>query len=248
MGVLLKSFLDPDLTLKHYSHFFEVPAYQKVLISTFKIALIVTLITLFIGYPVAYLMASTQARTSNLLMIMVLLPFWMSILVRSYAWMVLLGKHGFINNVLMNVGLISSPLELMFNWFGVTVGMVHILLPFMILPLFSVMKGIDRNLLRAAQNLGANSLQIFLKIFLPLSLPGVAAGSLLVFIVALGFFITPSLLGGPKNLMISMLIDTHINQLLNWGFASTLSIILLGITIVIYYIYNRFLGLEKLIG
>jgi ABC-type spermidine/putrescine transport system permease subunit I len=246
LEVLRLSFFDPSFTLEHYLKFFSVHAYQKVLLSTFFIALLVTVITLFLGYPVAYLMASLRTRVSNLLMMIVLLTFWMSILVRTYAWMVLLGSQGLVNSFLIRLGLISSPLELMFNWFGVTVGMVHILLPFMILPLYSVMRGIDKNLIKAAENLGANSFQAFSKVFLPLSLPGIAAGSLLVFIVSLGFYITPSLLGGPKNMMISMLIDTHVNQLLNWGFASTLSIILLGVTLFIYFLYNRFLGLDKL--
>jgi putative spermidine/putrescine transport system permease protein len=248
LGILIRSFLDPGLTLKHYVHFLNVSAYQSVLFSTTKIALFVTLASLVLGYPLAYLMATIRPRTANLVLILVLLPFWMSILVRTYAWMVLLGRSGIINSALMNLGLISSPLPLMYNWFGISVGMVHILLPFMILPLYSVMKGIDRNLMLAAQNLGASSLQAFIRIFLPLSFPGIAAGCLLVFIISLGFFITPSLLGGTKNMTISMLIESHVNALLNWGFASALSTILLTTTLFILLISARTLKPERLFG
>jgi putative spermidine/putrescine transport system permease protein len=248
LGILVRSVLDPGLTLKHYAHFFSVSAYQSVLFSTTKIALFVTLACLIVGYPLAYLMATIKPRTANLLLILVLLPFWMSILVRTYAWMVLLGRSGIINSALMNLGLISSPLPLMYNWFGISVGMVHILLPFMILPLYSVMKGIDRNLMLAAQNLGANSLQAFIRVFLPLSFPGIAAGCLLVFIISLGFFITPSLLGGTKNMTISMLIESHVNALLNWGFASALSTILLTSTLLILLVSTRTLKAERLFG
>jgi putative spermidine/putrescine transport system permease protein len=248
LGILVRSVLDPGLTFKHYAHFLNVSAYQSVLISTTKIALFVTLASLVLGYPIAYLMATIRPRTANLVLILVLLPFWMSILVRTYAWMVLLGRSGIINNALMNLGLISSPLPLMYNWFGISVGMVHILLPFMILPLYSVMKGIDRNLMLAAQNLGANSVQAFVRVFLPLSFPGIAAGCLLVFIISLGFFITPSLLGGTKNMTISMLIESHVNALLNWGFASALSTILLTSTLLILLVSTRALKVERLFG
>jgi putative spermidine/putrescine transport system permease protein len=248
LGILVRSVLDPGLTLKHYEHFFGVSVYQSVLFSTTKIALVVALACLIVGYPLAYLMATVKPRTGNLLLILVLLPFWMSILVRTYAWMVLLGRSGIINRALMSLGLISSPLPLMYNWFGISVGMVHILLPFMILPLYSVMKGIDRNLMLAARNLGANSIQAFMRVFLPLSFPGIAAGCLLVFIISLGFFITPSLLGGTKNMTISMLIESHVNALLNWGFASALSTILLTTTLLILFISTRVLKPERLFG
>jgi putative spermidine/putrescine transport system permease protein len=246
--MLLRSFFDPDFTFRHYIHFFSEEAYLNVLLNTFKMSVSVTLLCLSLGYPVAYLLASLPSRVSNLLMIMVVLPFFTAILVRTYAWMVILGRNGLINQFLLEWGLISSPLKLMHNLFGVYVGMVHILLPFMILPIYSVMVGIDRNLMKAAQNLGANPARVFLHVFLPLSLPGVGGGCLLVFIIALGFFITPSLLGGISDVMISMFIETQVNQLLNWGFAAAMAVLLLVLTLLIFSFYNRFFGIERMVG
>lgn len=246
--MLLRSVFDPGFTLDHYRHFFREAAYSSVLLNTFKMSISVTLICLILGYPVAYLLANLPSRVSNLLMIMVVLPFFTAILVRTYAWMVILGRNGLINQFLMQWGLISSPLKLMHNLFGVYVGMVHILLPFMILPIYSVMTGIDKGLMRAAENLGASPARVFVHVFMPLSLSGVGGGSLLVFIIALGFFITPSLLGGVSDVMISMFIETQVNQLLNWGFASAMAVLLLAVTVIIFSIYNRFFGIERMAG
>jgi len=181
-------------------------------------------------------------------MILVLIPFWTSILVRTYAWMVLLQRQGVFNRWLLELGLIDEPLRMMYNRIGVLVGMTHVLLPFMVLPTYAVMRGIDRNLLRAAANLGASPLQSFLRVFLPLSLPGVAAGSLLVFILALGFFITPALMGGRTDMMIAQLIETQIRTQLNFAFAAALATVLLVVTLIIFAIYNRLLGLDKMFG
>jgi ABC-type spermidine/putrescine transport system permease subunit I len=181
-------------------------------------------------------------------MILVLIPLWTSVLVRTYAWMVLLGREGLLNKLLLYFQLVSQPLSLLYTSKAVVLGMVQILLPFMILPLFSVMKGIDRNLLRASHSLGAGPAQTFLRVYFPLSLPGVVAGFILVFILALGFFITPALLGGRKDIMISMLIETQVRELLNWGFAAALSLVLLLTTFFILAIFHRFVGLEKLTG
>ena len=244
----IRSFFDPHFTLIHYIHFFRVPIYVLVIINTFKIAVTVTVFCLLLGYPFAYLLSSVSPKMSNRLMIIVLIPFWVSLLVRTYAWMVLLGREGVINSVLIGLGLTTSPIKLIYNAIGVNIGMVHILLPYMILNLYSVMKGIDRNLLKASENLGANRLQTFFRVFFPLSLPGVAGGCLIVFIMAIGFFITPALLGGTGDIMISQLIESHVTTLLNWGFAFCASFILLGITFLILLIYNRFLGLDKLWG
>ena len=186
-------------------------AYIRVFGITLQVAVVVTVFTLLLGYPVAYALSSVSASRANLLMILVLIPFWTSILVRSYAWMVLLGQEGIINEALIAGGLRSEPMQLLNTRMAVYTGMIHILLPFMILPLYAVMRGIDRNLLRAAGNLGAAPSAVFTRIFLPLSLPGVAAGCLLVFILALGFYITPALLGGQRDVMISMLIQQQIS-------------------------------------
>ncbi|MCS7051664.1 MAG: ABC transporter permease, partial [Thermomicrobium sp.] len=197
-----------QLTLEHYRRIVEVDLYVRVLSTTFTIAFQVTLICLVLGYPLAYFLATLRPRTARLLMILVLIPFWTSILVRTYAWMVLLQRQGVLNRWLLEWGLIDEPLRMMYNRIGVLVGMTHVLLPFMVLPAYAVMRGIDRNLLRAAANLGASPFHAFLRVFLPLSLPGVAAGSLLVFILALGFFITPALMGGRTDMMIAQLIET----------------------------------------
>jgi putative spermidine/putrescine transport system permease protein len=209
---------------------------------------VMTFLVVLYAYPLFQLLSSVPPKTLNLLMILVVIPFWTSILVRTYAWMVLLGRKGIINNLLLSLGTIHSPIKLMYNLLGVNIGMVHILLPFAILPMYSVMKGIDRNLLKAAQNLGASPTRSFFKVFLPLSLPGVGASVLLTFILALGFFITPALLGGLRDVMISMLIETQVGELLNWGFASALAVILILITLIIFFIFNRFLGFEKMWG
>lgn len=222
-------------------------AYIRVFTITLRIALVVTLITLFLAYPVAYVLSSIRPSRANLLMIFVFVPFWTSILVRSYAWMVLLGREGTVNRILTGVGLRDEPAQLLNTRFAVYVGMVHILLPFMILPLYSVMRGIDRNYLRAAENLGGKPSQVFRHVFLPLSLPGIGAGCLVVFILSLGFYITPALLGGQRDVMISMLIAQQVTTL-KWGFASALALILLAIALAIYLAFNRILGVERLYG
>jgi ABC-type spermidine/putrescine transport system permease subunit I len=246
--VLVKSFLDPSLTSAHYLQFFKNPVYFRVFVITFKISLTVTLLCLVLGYPIAYLLSRAPDRVRNYLMILVLIPFWMSLLVRNYAWMVFLGREGVLNRILLGVGIIDAPLKLLHTTFAVVVGMVHMMLPFMILALFSVMKGIDLGLLKAAASLGAGSVQTFVRVYFPLSLPGVAAGSLLVFIFSLGFFITPALLGGRGDMMISMLIEAQVSELLNWGFGSVLAVILLVMTLILFYFYNRFLGLDRIWG
>jgi ABC-type spermidine/putrescine transport system permease subunit I len=222
-------------------------AYIRVFWITLQIAIIVTLCTLILGYPVAYALSSVAPSRANLLMILVLIPFWTSILVRSYAWMVLLGQEGIVNEVLIAGGVLAQPMQLLNTRLAVYFGMVHILLPFMILPLYAVMRGIDRNLLRAAGNLGAPPPAVFRRIFLPLSLPGIAAGCLLVFILSLGFYITPALLGGQRDIMVSMLIQQQVSQL-NWGFGAALALVLLVLALGIYLIFTRLLGVERVFG
>ena len=227
----------------------EIPsnAYVRVFGITLQIAVGVTVATLLLGYPVAYALASLSPTRANLLMILVLIPFWTSILVRSYAWMVLLGREGLINQALLGAGFAAEPMQLLNTRFAVYVGMIHVLLPFMILPLYAVMRGIDRSLLRAAENLGAKPSQAFRWVFFPLSLPGVAAGCLLVFILALGFYITPALLGGQRDVMISMMIQQQVTQL-NWGVASALALVLLVIALGVYVAFTRILGVQRLFG
>jgi putative spermidine/putrescine transport system permease protein len=245
--ILFTGFYDNGFTLKHFHRIFTTPIYMQVLLNTLKISMAVTLFSVLLGYPVAYLFYNISDRTRNLLISIVLIPFWTSVLVRTYGWMVLLGKNGLINNMLLKLGVISTPVPLMYNEPGVYLGMTQILLPFMILPLYSVISKIDRNLLKAGEILGASPLSVFTKIFFPLSIPGVATGSILVFLLALGFFITPALLGGRKEIMIAVLIADQIDVLLNWSFAAALAFILLITTFGVLFISNKLFKLDRII-
>ncbi len=186
-----------------------------------------------------------RPRLARLLMIVVVLPFFTSIIVRTYAWMVLLGRNGVVNQYLTGLGLTDMPLPLLYNQGGVLIGMTYVLLPYMILTIYSVMHGIEPGLIRAAHSLGASRWQAFRRVFLPLSLPGIAGGTLLVFILGLGFFITPALMGGPSDVMIAMLIEREVEFTLNWSFASALAVILLILTLVGFVGYNRIVRLER---
>ena len=191
-------------------------------------------------------MAAAKPRYRGLLMGVVALSLVMSLLVKNYSWTILLQDTGVINTGLMRLGLISKPLPLMYNLFGVLVGMVQMLLPFMVLPIYSVLNGLDRTLTQASRVLGAGTARTFWHVTLPLSLPGIGAGSLLVFIISTGFFITPALLGGRKEMMLANLIDNQVRVALNWPFASTLAILLLALTLASYLVYHRFFGTERL--
>jgi putative spermidine/putrescine transport system permease protein len=246
VSMLGRSVLDPQPTLAHYARLVEEPIYLQVIAITFEIALFTTFGTLLLGYPLAYVLSGLPARTASLAMIVVVVPYFTSVLVRTYAWMVLLGTEGVVNQLLVALGAPGAPYRLMYNRFGVLLGMVYILLPYMILSLYSVMRGIDRGLLRAAGSLGASRLQAFRRIFLPLSMPGIAAGCLLVFILALGFFITPALMGSQQDAMISMVIENQVETYFDWGFASALSAVLLALTLIAYLAYDRLVGLDTL--
>jgi putative spermidine/putrescine transport system permease protein len=238
----------PGAGLANYEQFFGEAAYVRVLLNTFWIAALATVVCLAIGYPFAYLMTVVPGRLAGLLLIAVLLPFWSSLLVRTFAWQVLLRDTGIINRFLLDLGLIAEPLTLIRTTGGVIVGMSHILLPFMVLPLYAVMRRIDPEYGRAAANLGATPVAAFLRIFVPLSLPGVLAGCLLVFILALGFYITPALLGGLRDQMISQLIVQQIQQRLDWGFGTAMSVLLVGITLVILFVASRAIRLRDVFG
>jgi ABC-type spermidine/putrescine transport system permease subunit I len=209
--------------------------YLQVIADTFKIAALVTTLCLLLGYPVAYVMA-TSSRTWQLLGIaFVLLPFWTSILVRTYAWMVLLGRNGVVNRTLLEWGVVETPLPLLNNLPGVLIGMVHVLLPYMILPIYNAVRKVDPNLILAAEGLGAPHWRAFLRVMLPLTMHGVMAGVTLVFTLSLGFFITPALLGGGRVVMIANLIEEQVRELLNWAFAGALSAILLALTLLAFW-------------
>ncbi|HEV8696109.1 MAG TPA: ABC transporter permease [Candidatus Limnocylindrales bacterium] len=249
LAMAVRSVTDPPgAGLSNYEQFFAEQAYVRILINTFWIALLATVACLLVGYPFAYLMTIVPGRIAGLLFIAVLLPFWSSLLVRTFAWQVILRDTGIINRFLLDLGLISEPLTLIRTTLGVILGMSHILLPFMVLPLYAVMRRIDPEFGRAAANLGATPATAFLRVFLPLSLPGILAGCLLVFVLALGFYITPALLGGLRDQMISQLIVQQIQQRLDWGFGTAMSVLLVGITLVILYVMSRAVRLRDVFG
>jgi len=244
--ILTTSVVDRGLTLANYRRALGDPIYLRVLWITVKISLLTTLVCLLLGYPMAYLMAEAPPRLRGTLVAVVAISFFMSLLVKNYAWTVLLQETGVVNTLLRRAHIIERPLPLMYNLFGVLVGMVHMLLPFVILPVFSVFAGMDRTLRQASRTLGAGGLRTFWHVTLPLSLPGVGAGALLVLIVSLGFFITPALLGSPREMMLANLIDNQVRQVINWPFASALAMLLLTFTLLTYLVYYRIFGTERL--
>jgi len=213
---------------------------------TLSVSLTVTGLCLLIGFPVAAVMARASKRTASWMLMLVLVPFWTSLLVRSTAWVILLQNEGLVNKTLMALGIISSPLPLVFNRAGVLIAMVHVLLPYAILPIYSVMKGISGNHLRAAASLGASPLRVFRTVYLPLTLPGVAAGGTLVFVLSVGFYVTPALVGGPGDQMIGYFIAYFTNSAVNWGLASALGAFLLIVVAAIYLTLGKLVGFNRL--
>ena len=222
--------------------------YVMLFLRTAKVGLLVTLFCLLLGYPVAHLLATLPLRVSNLLMILVLLPFWTSLLVRTTAWIALLQKQGVLNDALVALGLITEEgrVPLIYNQTGTLIAMTHVLLPFMILPLYSVMKSVSPVYMRAAASLGAGPVTAFRRVYLPQTLPGVGAGSILVFILAIGYYITPALVGGDSGALISNLIAYHMQKSLNWGLAAALATLLLAGVMVLYWLYDRVVGLDNM--
>ncbi|MBS4009471.1 MAG: ABC transporter permease [Roseovarius sp.] len=245
---LSNAFFDPGFTLEHFEKAFTRPIYMNTLVKTLKLSLTTTIVCVILAYPVAFVITHTSGKVKTAILILVLIPFWTNILVRMFAWLAILGRNGVINSNLVAMGVIDEPISLLYNYFAVVLGMTHYMLPFMILPIYSVMAAIPANLTDAAANLGATPFRAFLRVFLPLSLPGVGAGCLLVFILSLGFFITPALMGGPQDTMFAQIIEIQINQMLNWGFATALSTILLVLTIILYLVYDRMLGIDRIYG
>lgn len=226
-------------TLQHFHKAITGELYVTVFVETFRIAAIVTVISLLLAYPVAYVLSTASPRWVLVGLVFLMLPFWTSILVRTYAWMILLGRNGVINQALLAAGLTDKPVALIYNTTGVIIGMVHVLLPYMVFPIYSAMLRVDRDLLRAAEGLGASGWSVFRRVFLPLTLPGIVAGTALVFILSLGFYITPALLGGGKVVMIAVLIEQQVRQFLEWGFAAALSILLLVSAVLVYVGLSR---------
>ncbi|WP_241052938.1 ABC transporter permease subunit [Achromobacter xylosoxidans] len=246
--LLLSVYGEQGFSLAQYHRLFESSVYVNVLLITLKISLWTTFFAVVAGYPVAYLISSLSARRKTSLLFWVLLSFWTSFLVRTFAWVVLLGRNGVVNQMLQALGILDAPANLLYNFGSVLVGMVHALMPLAVLTMLSVMENIDRNLPRAASTLGARPGTAFWKIYFPLSMPGVAAAAIMVFVTAIGFFITPALLGGRKETMITQIIIDQVQQTMNWEFAGAVSVLLLVVVLAVFAVYDKILGLSTMTG
>jgi len=224
-----------------HSQYLEIirnPTTMSVVLYTFQTALLVTIGALVLSYPVAFFVSRLKGTLLHLSLAMILIPFWTSTVIRTYSWIVIFQRKGILNDALTGLELIDKPLRLVSNGVGMQIAMIHIMLPFMILPLLSAMRGIDHNLLRAAAVMGANPLRQFISVYLPLTVPGISAGCVLVFITSLGFYITPALLGGQRT-MVAVLIEQQASRLLNWPLASALATLLLMLTCILFFVYER---------
>lgn len=224
----------------------DTQIYLQLYGKTLNMALVITLLCALLGYPLAYYLANLPENRANLLLVLVLLPFWTSLLVRTTAWIALLQTNGVINSFLLSAGLIGQPFEMLYTSFATVVAMTHILLPFMILPLYSVMRGIDASYLRAAMSLGAKPIPAFVRIYFPMTLPGLSAGALLVFIISVGYYITPALVGGTDGQMISNIIAFHMQRSSNWELAAALGSLLLALILLLYWLYDRYVGASNI--
>ena len=245
MAVL--SFTGPGgATLEHYRRFFTTSVYGYVLLRTFGLAIAVTLTTLVVSWPLSLLLMRVGPRAARLMMIAVVLPFFTSVMVRTYAWIVILGRQGILNQYVQWSGLRDRPVELLYSTTAVLIGMTYIMLPYMVLSLVGTLRRIDRNVLRAARSLGAGALQTLGRVVVPMSLPGILSGSLLVFLLSLGFFITPALMGGPADMVLAMLVEREIEFTLNWPFGSAMAMVLLAATLLGVFGYYRLGGFGRL--
>ena len=237
---------DGSLSLENYTRMLESKAYIRIFITTFKISFLTTLICALIGYPLTYFMSQLPKKWAGICLIGVLIPFWTSLLVRTYAWLVLLQKKGLLNNLLLDLEIISEPIKFVHNTSGTLIGMAHIMLPFLILPLYANMRSIDRDCVRAAASLGATPSRAFWTVFFPLSIPGLLAGLLIVFVLCLGFYVTPAVLGGGRVIMAAMKISSNIELYFSWGAASALGVVLLVVTMVILYIASKLVSIDQI--
>lgn len=237
-----------SFSLEHYRRMWEQPSYARTFWVTFEVSLLTTGICILLGYPLTYFLSELPKRAANLCMIAVLLPLWTSLLVRTYAWLVLLQRRGLINSWGMELGLWDQPLTLVHNLTGTLIGTVHVMLPFIVLPLYAGMRGINRDYLKAAANLGASPMRTFWQIFFPLSMPALATGSLIVFILCLGFYITPAVLGGGKVIMVASRIANDIEIFFNWGAASALGVVLLVLTLLLILAASRLFRMKNVLS
>ena len=247
-ALLALSFTTNGGAAANYGRFFSQPVYLAVLQRTLAMGAATALICVLLGYPVAYRLANASARGRALLLAFILVPFWTNLLVRAYGWLVLLNPNGVLNRFLVDRGLIAEPLSLVHNSTGALIGMVQIMLPYLILPLAATMMRVNPELLRAARSLGARPVAVFAKVYFPMTLPGVMAGVVLVFTLSLGFFVIPAILGGTRDIFLAQLIEFNINQSLNWGFAGTLSLMLVVSTLALFWAGDRWFGLRAVWG
>ncbi|ARP68384.1 MULTISPECIES: ABC transporter permease [unclassified Mesorhizobium] len=245
VALLLRSVTDPEPGLQNYAALFGSDTYVRVFLNTFLVASVVTAVTILVAFPVAWMLAIMPPAPGSIVFGIIILSMWTNLLTRTYAWMVLLQRTGVINRALMGLGIIHEPLPLINNLAGVTIGMVYIMLPFMILPLVGTLRAIDPMTLRAAALCGASPSEAFRRILLPLSLPGIAAGGLMVFVMSLGYFVTPALLGGTSNMMLAEMIAQTVQSLLNWGLGSAAAFVLLVVTMALYAIQLRLVGARR---
>lgn len=247
--LMWQSVIGPEgLTAMHYRRILDDVGYHNSFWLTFEISGLVTILAILIGYPLSYMLSRLKPIWAGVGIGLVIIPFWTSLLVRTYAWMLLLQRKGLINDALVDLGIVEKPLALMHNFTGTTIGMLHIMLPFMVLPLYATMRRIDGELLLAAANLGASPRYAFWRVFFPLSKPGLMAGTLLVFVLCLGFYITPELLGGGRTIMISMLIARNVELYFEWGAASSVAIVVLVLVLAVFWLFSRVLAVERVFG
>jgi len=237
---------DGSFSIENYERMLKSKSYIRIFITTFKISFLTTLICALLGYPLTYFMSQLSRKWAGICMIGVLIPFWTSLLVRTYAWLVLLQRKGLINNIAIDLEFISEPIKFVHNTSGTLIGMAHIMLPFLILPLYANMRAIDKDCLKAAANLGATPTRAFWTVFFPLSIPGLLAGLLIVFVICLGFYVTPAVLGGGKVIMAAMKISSNIELYFSWGAASALGVVLLVVTMLILYIASKLVSMDQI--
>ncbi|MDI2097621.1 ABC transporter permease [Ruicaihuangia caeni] len=244
--IVVRSLTDPSPA--NYAAVVEDPLYSASLWRTVQIAFLVTVLSLAIGYPLAYAMARSGKRLAMVLGAALLLSFWTSLLVRTFAWQVILNNTGLVNQFLLGTGIIDEPIPLIRNLFAVLVGMVHILIPYAVLAIYASLRGIKPEVEQAAQSLGASPWRVFTRVTLPLSLPGVAAGGILVFVLSLGFYITPALLGGPGDILISQSVVLQVQQYLQPGMGAAMAVVLVALVLLVFVIATRFIGLGRILG
>ncbi|MBI1386095.1 MAG: ABC transporter permease subunit [Rhizobiales bacterium] len=247
-NILWLSFTDPQPGLGNYAKLATSDSLARIVWTTLRICLLTTVISVFLGYALAYAIVHALAREQRWMLTLVLISFWISVLVRTFSWLMLLGHNGVVNNALQATGLTDAPIAFMRNELGVLIGMVQYMIPYAVLPLLTNMQGLDRRVLDASRSLGASNRQTFLRIFLPLSMPGIFAASLLVFIISLGFYVTPAILGGGKVLMVAEYISVQILVTLRWGTAAMLATLMLAGVLVLLALMNRFMKLGALFG